>query len=184
MSTVDQQKDTTSKQNIIKKAVFGAIGAILLIALDQWTKLLAITHLKGQEAFVIWDGVFELQYLENHGAAFGIMQGKQVFFIVSTILVLLVIVYVYLKKIPNEPKYRFLDVIATLYMAGAVGNFIDRVSKNYVVDFFYFSLIDFPIFNVADIYVVVATIGLMLLILFYYKEEDYDKIFPSKKEKS
>lgn len=184
MSTTNQQKDIISKQYMIKKAILGLIGAILLVALDQWTKLLAITHLKGQEAFVIWDGVFELHYLENHGAAFGILQGKQTFFIISTIIVLLAIVYVYLKKIPNEPKFRFLNLIAVLYVAGALGNFIDRVMNNYVVDFFYFSLIDFPIFNVADIYVVVATIGLMLLILFYYKEEDYNKIFPSKKEKS
>lgn len=57
----------------------------------------------------------------------------------------------------------------------AVGNLIDRVRLNYVIDFFYFKLIDFPIFNVADCYVVVACIIFAFLILFYYKEDsDFD----------
>ena len=59
----------------------------------------------------------------------------------------------------------------------ALGNFIDRVFRNYVVDFFYFKLIDFPVFNVADIYVTVAAFAMIILGLFYYKEEDYNKIF-------
>jgi len=58
-----------------------------------------------------------------------------------------------------------------------LGNFIDRVFRNYVVDFFYFKLIDFPVFNVADIYVTVAAFAMIILGLFYYKEEDYNKIF-------
>ena len=62
-------------------------------------------------------------------------------------------------------------------MAGAFGNLIDRVARGYVVDFFYFKLIDFPVFNVADIYVTVAAFAMIILGLFYYKEEDYNKIF-------
>ena len=59
-------------------------------------------------------------------------------------------------------------------MAGAFGSLIDRVARGYVVDFFYFKLIDFPIFNVADIYVTVTMVLLIGLILFYYKEEDFE----------
>ena len=59
---------------------------------------------------------------------------------------------------------------------------IDRISQDYVVDFIYFVLIDFPIFNVADVYVTVAAFAMILLGLFYYKEEDYNKLFPSKKK--
>ena len=66
-------------------------------------------------------------------------------------------------------------------MAGAIGNMIDRAVRGYVVDFFYFRLIDFPIFNVADIYVTVTMILLLILILFYYKEEDLE--FLSRKGK-
>ena len=61
--------------------------------------------------------------------------------------------------------------------AGAIGNMIDRVRFQYVVDFLYFELIDFPIFNVADIFATVATFGLVILLLFYYKEEDIDMLF-------
>ena len=58
--------------------------------------------------------------------------------------------------------------------AGALGNMIDRVAKGYVVDFFYFKLINFPIFNVADIYVTTATALLLIVMCFYYKDEDFD----------
>lgn len=79
--------------------------------------------------------------------------------------------------------YLPLRVIAVLFLAGAAGNFIDRVRQGFVVDFFYFSLINFPIFNVADIYVTTATIALIVFILFYYKEADLERIFLKRKDK-
>ena len=94
-----------------------------------------------------------------------------------TLIVLCLIAYLYLKRIPDEKKFRPMDGICILFFAGALGNFIDRVFRNYVVDFFYFKLIDFPVFNVADIYVTVAAFAMIILGLFYYKEEDYNKIF-------
>lgn len=158
------------------------ILSVVLIVIDQMTKLMAIHGLMNQQPFVILDGILELHYLENRGAAFGILQGKKAFFIIFTILVLAFIAYIYLKRIPDEKKFRLLDGICILFFAGAVGNFIDRVFRNYVVDFFYFKLIDFPIFNVADIYVTVAAFAMIILGLFYYKEDDYNKIFPAKKK--
>ena len=80
-------------------------------------------------------------------------------------------------------KFFFLDLISILFFAGAIGNFIDRIAQDYVIDFFYFCLIDFPIFNVADIYVTVAAFLLIVLGFFYYKDEDWEKIFPAKHEK-
>lgn len=158
------------------------ILSVVLIVIDQMTKLMAIHGLMNQQPFVILDGIFELHYLENRGAAFGILQGKKAFFIIFTILVLAFIAYIYLKRIPDEKKFRLLDGICILFFAGALGNFIDRVFRNYVVDFFYFKLIDFPIFNVADIYVTVAAFAMIILGLFYYKEDDYNNIFPAKKK--
>ncbi len=171
-----------TKTNTLKKAVIGMILSVVLIVIDQMTKLMAIHGLMNQQPFVILDGIFELHYLENRGAAFGILQGKKAFFIIFTILVLAFIAYIYLKRIPDEKKFHLLDGICILFFAGAVGNFIDRVFRNYVVDFFYFKLIDFPIFNVADIYVTVAAFAMIILGLFYYKEDDYNKIFPAKKK--
>jgi len=145
-----------TKTNTLKKAVIGMILSVVLIVIDQMTKLMAIHGLMNQQPFVILDGILELHYLENRGAAFGILQGKKAFFIIFTILVLAFIAYIYLKRIPDEKKFRLLDGICILFFAGAVGNFIDRVFRNYVVDFFYFKLIDFPIFNVADIAICVG----------------------------
>ena len=176
------------KTNTLKKALTGIILSVILIVIDQVTKLMAIHGLMNQQPFVIWDGVFELHYLENRGAAFGILQGKKIFFVIFTLVVLCMIAYLYLKRIPDEKKFRPIDGICILFFAGALGNFIDRVFRNYVVDFFYFKLIDFPVFNVAgsnnwilfnvaDIYVTVAAFAMIILGLFYYKEEDYNKIF-------
>lgn len=69
-------------------------------------------------------------------------------------------------RMPETPKYRPLAVCLMLVAAGAVGNMIDRMTQNYVVDFLYFRLIDFPVFNVADCYVTIAAAGLVLLVLF------------------
>lgn len=154
----------------------GFISGILLIALDQITKYLAVTHLKNTQPFSIISGVFELSYLENRGAAFGILQGKKMFFIIITIVALVVLFYLYI-KIPEEKRYFLIRLIIVLLISGAIGNFIDRCVNDYVVDFFYFRLIDFPIFNVADIYVTIGVLLMILLSCFYYKEEDFDIIF-------
>ena len=169
-----------TKPSILKKACIGAVISFLLVLFDQFTKLLALKFLKGEPPIVLIPGVFELRYLENRGAAFGILQGKKAFFIIFTVIILAVLLYFFLKKIPSERKFFFMNTICILFFAGAIGNFIDRVFRNYVVDFFYFCLIDFPIFNVADIYVTVAAFAMIILGLFYYKEEDFNKIFPPK----
>lgn len=171
------------EHSVIKKGLIGAVCVFLLVLLDQFTKSLAVAHLKNQKPFVIWNGVFELRYLENRGSAFGMMQNKLMILVPMTIVVCAIILYIFLKKIPNERRFFWMDITAVLFFAGAVGNFIDRVLQGYVVDFFYFSLIDFPIFNVADIYVVAAAFLLIILCVFYYKEEDFEAIFPSGKKK-
>ncbi len=166
----------------LKRIGFAILSFIILIVFDQWTKYLAVEHLMNKEPFIIIDGVFQLRYLENRGAAFGMMQGQQTFFLITGIIAVIVLAYVYF-KLPWEKRFLPLRAVAMFIAGGAVGNMIDRVALGYVVDFFYFELIDFPIFNVADIYVTCATIVLALLILFYYKEEELDCLFPKKKEK-
>ena len=70
------------------------------------------------------------------------------------------------QKYLSQKRFRLLNVVVILFVAGALGNLIDRIVNNYVVDFFYFSLINFPIFNVADIYVTVAAFMFIILGLF------------------
>ena len=158
------------------------IGVMVLgIVLDQYTKYLAVAHLQEQPIVVIKD-VFELTYVENRGAAFGLLQNQQLFFIVvaSIALVFMAMIYV---RVPMEKRYLPFRICLLFIATGAIGNMIDRVSLNYVVDFFYFKLIDFPVFNVADIYASVATCALIPLFLFYYKDADFDIIFSSLKRK-
>lgn len=145
------------------------------IILDQFTKSLAVTHLQDAPIPII-KGVFELHYLENRGAAFGMMQNQQLFFVITGVIMLILFSYMYV-KMPHTKRFLPLRACFVAIAAGAVGNMIDRVTLNYVIDFLYFKLIDFPIFNVADIYVTCATFVLIFLIVFYYKEEEIDAVF-------
>ncbi len=154
--------------------------AALLLAFDQFTKHLAVVYLKGKEACVLIEGVLELDYLENRGAAFGLLQNQKIFLVAVGIVFIAVICY-FLIRLPDEKKYFVIHILASAIIAGGLGNMIDRIRLDFVVDFISFVLINYPIFNVADIYVVVATIAVFVLLLFVYKEEDLK--FLSKKEK-
>lgn len=169
------------KNTKTKEYIWAILAVIVLTAFDQFTKLLALRQLKGNEPFVLWKGVFELHYLENRGAAFGILQNQQIFFVCITIIMAVVIVAGFWRT-PRDKKFLPMKITLVFLFAGAIGNFIDRMVRGFVVDFFYFSLIDFPIFNVADIYVTVSFAVLAVLILFVYKEEDL-AVYTSKKKK-
>ena len=155
--------------------VISLFAVALGVALDQYTKYLAITNIKENPIILIKD-VFQLQYLENYGAAFGMLQNQQLLFLLVGVITLCLIGYIYI-RMPKTTRFIPLRVCMISIVAGAVGNMIDRVRVGYVVDFFYFELIDFPIFNVADIFASVATVVLVILFLFYYKEEDMDCLF-------
>ena len=160
--------------------ILAVITVAITVFVDQWTKNLAVLHLKDQTPITIIEGVFKLQYLENRGAAFGLLQDQRLYFYFSMLLIAVFVVWFYL-RVPMTRKYLPLRICAVFVLSGGLGNFIDRVRLNYVVDFFYFELIDFPIFNVADIYVTVTMFVLLYLIFFYYKEEDLDGIFSRRK---
>ena len=160
----------------IKLGVY-AICVALLVALDQWTKWLAVLFLKGKQPIPIIEGVFELHYLQNDGAAWGMLSGRQNWFIVLTVAMLVVLVYVMAKTAVNK-HYMPICVVLVLISAGAVGNFIDRLLNGYVTDFLYFKLINFPIFNVADMYVTISMILMVVLILFFYKDGDFAYLKP------
>ena len=170
-----------------------------LVFFDQITKYLAVHFLKNKTAIPIIKDVFELQYLENRSAAFGMdpvsllhklcsisifdenpdlfFAFRMGFLVIFTIIILVCLIVLYL-RIPSKQQYRYMNWILLFFIAGAIGNFIDRIAHQYVIDFFYFKLIHFPIFNVADIYVTVAAFFMIVLGLFYYKEEDFEVFFP------
>ncbi len=165
----------------MKRWINMIISVLVFIFIDQGTKMLAVDHLKNQDPIVLINNVLEFRYLENAGAAFGTFQNKQWMFIIITGGVILALLYI-LPKIPDEKRYRPLRICLTVLSAGAIGNLIDRVTQNYVVDFIYFKLIDFPIFNIADIYVTLSTIALVYLLVFYYKDSELERIIPSDKK--
>ena len=159
-----------------RKKVFLLADIVLLILLvffDQFTKYLAVKFLKGKENIYLLKDILELQYLENNGAAFGVLQNQKAFFILIAILILAVIAYV-LFLIPDDKKYNIVHILLISISAGAVGNMIDRLKGTYVVDFIYFKMIDFPVFNVADIYVTCSAFALAILIFAVYKDEDLE----------
>ena len=146
----------------------------LLVLLDQITKVISVRALYPDRHFILIPGVLELTCVQNRGAAFGILQNAQVFFLIITAAALLVIGYA-LVRLPADRRYLPVRICLCLIAAGAVGNLIDRLLLTYVRDFIYFSLIDFPVFNVADMYITCATFTLLFLALFYYKDEhDFD----------
>ena len=148
----------------------GVILTLLLILVDQGTKLLALSQLKGNPDIILIPGVLQLKYLENRGMAFGMLQGKIPLLIALCLLFFCVFLYIYI-KIPKTRYYLPLICTALVLAAGAVGNLIDRVFRGYVIDFIHFSLIDFPVFNMADIYVVCSGIFLVFCVCFKYKDE-------------
>ncbi|OON97068.1 MAG: signal peptidase II [Epulopiscium sp. Nele67-Bin005] len=136
-----------------------------LIALDQGIKYWAVNNLQLAGQIKIWPDVFHLAYVENRGAAFGIMQNRQTLFIIITLAVLGGILWQW-KQIPDNKSGKAMKIALILIVSGAIGNLIDRIILGYVVDMFYFVLIDFPVFNVADICVVCGTILLMPILIF------------------
>ncbi|MQN01500.1 MAG: signal peptidase II [Lachnospiraceae bacterium] len=149
---------------------FFILYIIALIILDQLTKLAARTALSGGDIDLI-PGVLELHLLYNTGAAFSMLTGKSIVFYILTPVISAVIIYFFI-RLPFEKKYMPMAFVLSSLVAGAVGNYIDRVAFGKVTDFIYFSIINFPVFNVADIYVTLSVIFLLILILFKYKDED------------
>jgi lipoprotein signal peptidase len=169
-----------------KSITWGIIAIIclaILIVLDQWTKQLAVQHLAGQADIPLIKDVLVLHYLENVGAAFGLFKNQGWLFIIVTMIFLVCAIYLFV-KMPKSKRYLPLHSLIIFLLAGAIGNLIDRITNNYVIDFIYFVPINFPVFNIADIYVTVSALILMLLIAFYYKDADFTFLNTKAKEAS
>ncbi len=166
--------------NIIKNIKAFAF-ILVLILLDQLTKIWAAKELIESKKSII-EGVLELTYTENRGAAFGILQNGTVFFIIVSLIILAAMVFLYIKT-PAERRYKAFRIILLFITAGALGNLIDRILRGYVVDFIYVKIIDFPVFNLADIYITCATIALIIYIIFFTKEDFFSFLSSSKRDK-
>jgi signal peptidase II len=123
--------------------------ALLLIGLDQLTKWLVVRNMYFGESIPIIDQVLYITSHRNTGAAWGILPGQMWFFYVITFLVIIFIIY-YMQK--HAKQHKWLGISLGMMLGGAIGNFIDRVFRQEVVDFIHVIIVNyhFPIFNVAD----------------------------------
>lgn len=147
------------------------VATSLLIAVDQLTKFWAVAQLHNANRVIpLIDGVFEFRYAENPGVAFSMLEGQRWIFIPITVVICGILLIVMLRS-PLR-RYTLFNVTCMLILSGAIGNLIDRIAYGYVIDFLYFRLIDFPIFNFADCCVVIGAILLFIFIIFVMKEDD------------
>ena len=135
------------------------------LLLDRLTKVWALSSLKENNGVILINDFFKLEYLENRGAAFGILQNKLVLLALVTLLVIVGMIYYIIKY---KPKSKFLRISFALIISGALGNLYDRLFYKYVVDFIlvhYKDIYYFPTFNIADSLVVVGTLILAISIV-------------------
>ncbi|MBR3967430.1 MAG: signal peptidase II [Clostridia bacterium] len=138
-----------------------------VIAIDQITKWLAVQYLTKVETVPIIKDILHLTYLENEGAAFGMLKNNRwVFLVISTVAIIGLIIY--LVKYP--PKNKWLIFGLSFIVGGGIGNMIDRLLLGYVVDFIDFRVINFAIFNGADSFVCIGAV-LVLIYVFFFSEE-------------
>lgn len=143
--------------------------ALVLIVIDQLTKWGIVQNFELYEEKVILPGLFSLFYIQNKGAAWGMFEGKMIFFYIITVAVVGYLIYMFQQE---KNITRLSGVSFSLILAGAIGNFIDRLLNGYVVDMFRLDFINFPIFNVADICLTVGVVLMIIHVIFFEKEEE------------
>ena len=135
------------------------------IVLDRITKIYAVKHFISNPHS---GSLINLTYLENRGAAFGILQDKRILFVILTIAIVLYLLYYFITNLKSNPLV--LNIAFSLIISGALGNFYDRLFQGYVVDFIEFAFVDFPVFNIADIFVT-AGCGLLIIYILFHGEK-------------
>lgn len=150
-----------------------AFIVLCVVISDQLTKFLAVRYLLPVGDFPIIPDVLHLTYVENTGAAFGMMKDSRwIFMISSTVAIIGIIVFLIIYSNKIKP---LLGISLSFVIGGGIGNMIDRISKKYVVDFINFELIDFAVFNGADSFITVGA-GLMILYIIIYEGKSQKKM--------
>lgn len=148
--------------------LFSVLTLILIIA-DQYTKHLAVRFIKPVGSVEVIKNILRFSYMENRGAAFGMLRDARWVFITVTVISVAAIVW---WMVFRRPESRLLRVSLLLILSGALGNLIDRVVLGYVTDMIDVAFIDFPVFNFADCCVVVGAVLFAIYVLFVYKEPE------------
>lgn len=151
------------------------ITALIVIIIDQLTKWLTVAFLKPIGSMPLWQDVLHLTYVENTGAAFGLLKNHRwVFMIVSTVAIIAMIVFMIL----NRSQSVLFNISIGMIIGGGIGNMIDRIVNGFVVDFIDFTLINFAVFNGADSFVCIGAVLLFIYILFIEGKSNNEKNKP------
>lgn len=170
------------KHKGIRDMLVSLLIVLILLGADQATKCWAYSDLRVNGPITLIKGILSFTYTFNEGAAWGMLSGSVILDWLPVIISLLILVAY--QRVPATKRMLPLNTVMLLIFSGAVGNRIDRAVYGSVQDFIYFELIDFPIFNVADCYIVIGSILAIILFIFYYKEEDeFEGMFTFKKNK-
>lgn len=137
----------------------------LLVLIDQVTKYLTVQNIELGEVIEVVPNIVSFTYIRNTGAAFSILEGQMWFFYIVTVIVVAILLYYMYTEARRD---RTLGMLLALILAGALGNFIDRLVHQYVIDMIKLEFIDFAIFNVADSYL---TVGVILLFVYTIYQE-------------
>lgn len=149
--------------------ILWSIIAVVGVILDQFTKYLVINNISPSDIVEVLPGVFEFVYVKNMGAAFNILSGKLgLLSIISVAFSVAVVVYMIVKK----PQSRLFRIALMLLVSGAVGNVTDRIFRGFVVDFIRLEFIDFPVFNLADIFITVGAVLYIIYLLFFEAKKE------------
>jgi len=151
----------------MKKFYLICVGVIIF---DRVTKYLVTSSMKLGETIPLIQDVFHFTHVRNTGAAFGILAGQRLFFILITLAVV-VMLLLYARQVKDN---RLLQIAFGLQLGGAVGNLIDRLMHGTVIDFFDFRVINFPVFNIADSAIVIGVSLFAIDVLLEWKKERYE----------
>lgn len=149
-----------------------AILAVVIVVLDQVSKYVVQTNMFEGQSIPILENIFHLTYINNPGAAFGMLPNKTSFFIVMSVVVFVGVIW-YARTLPKQQRLTRLAL--GLVLGGAIGNLIDRVRFGAVVDFFDFRV--WPVFNIADIAISVAVV--LIIWELFRQEEDKSTVEPN-----
>ena len=133
-------KNNEKKNSKVISLILYFVLVAVLTQLDQITKIIAVNKLSGQKDFPLIKGVLEFTYIQNTGAAWGMLSGQRIFFLLLTVIIVMLITYIVI-RMPFNKKYMPLYITCVLVVSGALGNFIDRLTLAYVRDFIYFKII-------------------------------------------
>ena len=146
------------KSKLVKKIIISLVIISLLVIVDQWSKLLAVDRLMNDDGFEVIKNLLTFEYMENPGAAFSSFLNKKLFLCSITVVALVLFSFFLVKC---EDRFTFVGLLLTI--GGAIGNFIDRLRLSYVIDFIHFHFFS-PVFNLADVFLVVG-VGMIIMVL-------------------